>query len=55
MLKNFNLNDNGIIITYLYYVSDKFKRFFCEKEFEFDKFYGLEEGVMIYKKTKKLY
>ena len=48
LLSNFNLEDDGIILTYLYDVNDTMKLYYDNCTFE--QFKGAKETVMIYKK-----
>lgn len=50
MLERFNLNENGIVLTYFYKVQEHIKDYFCEEDYVFDKISDSEATVMLYSK-----
>lgn len=50
LLENFNLTDNGQIISYLYNIDQRFRNSFYEDNFSFYRFEDKKEGIMIYQK-----
>lgn len=52
LLENFNLRDNGMILSYVYDISKQFRKNYGSDEFRFQKFDDTNAGVMIYQKKK---
>lgn len=48
LLKKINLEDNGIVLTYLFSINNKLKDYFSDCYFE--EFDGIRTGIMVYKK-----
>lgn len=52
LLESFNLNDKGMILSYVYDISKQFRKNYGSDEFKFQKFNDDNAGVMVYQKTK---
>lgn len=53
MLNKFKLKNNGLVLTYLYLISDELQKYFNDNNYEFERFENSNSGVMIYRKINK--
>lgn len=54
LLENLSLSENGIALSYLYNVRESLINNFSEENYNFEKFKNETNGVMIYKKSRKV-
>lgn len=50
MLSKFKLNSNGLVLTYLFSITNRFRDYFSEDNYSFHEFDEVRTGVMIYRK-----